>query len=65
MICEKCGAEMTLQKQIQLNFTSPRFAELGHFKVRDELRNADIYVCPGCGEVRYAPEMPDEPEEKE
>ena len=56
---------MALQKQIQLNFTSSRFAELGHFKVRDELRNADIYVCPGCGEVRYAPEMPDEPEEKE
>ena len=64
MICEKCGAEMALEKQIQLNFTSPRFAELGHFRVPQELRNAEMYVCP-CGNIQYGAEKQEEEQPKD
>ena len=65
MICEKCEAEMALEKKIPLEFTSPRFAELGFFNVPKQTRNAEMYVCPECGNVQYAAEKPEETEEKE
>ncbi len=54
---------MALERTIPMNFTSPRFAELGHFRVPQEVRIAEMYVC-SCGNVQYAPEKKEEPEEE-
>lgn len=63
MICEKCDVGMELAETIQLNFTSPNFAQAGHFRVPKEFRNVEKYVCPKCGDVKYAPEVNEEAEE--
>ena len=57
MIWERCEVEMNLAETIQLNFTSPNFAQLGHFRVPKEERSVEKYVCPECGAVQYAPEV--------
>ena len=62
MICQKCGTEMALEKKIQLNFTSPVFKENGYFKVPDEYRNAEMYVCNKCKNVQFGAEIPEAPE---
>lgn len=54
---------MTLEKKIPLEFTSPRFAELGFFNVPSQTRNAEMYVCPECGNVQFGAEKLEEEED--
>lgn len=63
MICEKCGAEMSLSDSVKLNFTSKRFADKGFFSVPVIEKNAEKYTCPECGETAYAPEQEKDTEE--
>ena len=39
---------MPLQSKLDLNFTSPRFAENGSFRVPAINRDAEIYFCSEC-----------------
>jgi len=64
MICEKCDVGMELAETIQLNFTSPRFAELGFFNVPKQTRNAEMYICPECGNVQFGAEPTEEERSK-
>ena len=64
MICELCEAEMALEKKIPLEFTSPRFAELGFFNVPSHTRSAEMYICPECGNVQFGAEPPEEEQPK-
>lgn len=63
MTCEKCGAEMTLQQELPLNFTSPALAESGLFKAAAIQRNALIYTCAKCRNFQYEAAPAEENEE--
>lgn len=62
MICEKCGAEAAPTKDIQLSFTSPRFAEKGCFKPPALYRDVQMHVCTECGHVMYRAKTAEEKE---
>ena len=54
MICEICGAEMVLQNELTLNFTSPALKAEKLFRLPDVKRNIDVYTCE-CGYTKYLP----------